>query len=225
MLCVIAATRGDYKEFPKTLEGLTNCEFVFVGSREALTLERLQALKPRYIFFPHWSYLIPEEIFTAFECVIFHMTDVPFGRGGSPLQNLVARGIYDTKLTALQCVAELDAGPVYQKLDLNLNGTAEEIYRRASVLIRQMIIDIVTNQPQPKPQQGEVVSFHRRTPRDGDLKQLSDLDKVYDFIRMLDAEGYPRAFLETDHFRFEFERASLKPNVIHADVKIYRKDQ
>ncbi len=26
-----------------------------------------------------------------FECVCFHMTDVPYGRGGSPLQNLIIR--------------------------------------------------------------------------------------------------------------------------------------
>jgi len=28
------------------------------------------------------------------------MTDLPFGRGGSPFQNLIARGIYDTKIIA-----------------------------------------------------------------------------------------------------------------------------
>ncbi len=37
-----------------------------------------------------------------------HMTDVPYGRGGSPLQNLIARGHTSTKLTAMRMTAEVD---------------------------------------------------------------------------------------------------------------------
>jgi methionyl-tRNA formyltransferase len=43
------------------------------------------------------------------------MTDLPFGRGGSPLQNLISRKIYNTKLSAIRVVKELDAGPVFLK--------------------------------------------------------------------------------------------------------------
>ena len=45
----------------------------------------LESYNPRYIFFPHWSWIVPKEIFEKYECVCFHMTDLPFGRGGSPL--------------------------------------------------------------------------------------------------------------------------------------------
>ena len=37
---------------------------------------------------------------------------------------------------------------------------------------------------------------------------------------MLDGEGYPKAFIEKDGFRYEFTRASLKQNEVIADVKI-----
>ena len=69
----------------------------FIASPEALTVEALAAIQPRYVFFLHWSSYIPAAIYDAFPCVVFHMTDLPFGRGGSPLQNLIARGIYQTK--------------------------------------------------------------------------------------------------------------------------------
>ena len=62
--------------------------------------------------------------------MIFHMTDVLYGRGGSPLQNFIIRGHKETKLTAMKCVKELDAGPVYLKEFLSLLGNAEEIYMR-----------------------------------------------------------------------------------------------
>ena len=221
--CVIAASRTGYEGLAQQLEELTGVKFAYIDAREELTLTHLEELQPRYVFFPHWSYLIPAEIHEQFECVIFHMTDVPFGRGGSPLQNLVARGIYQTKLTALRCVTELDAGPVYLKRDLCLHGRAEEIYRRAGLLICDMIVEIVRYHPEPQAQKGEVVSFRRRTPAESDIRNLEDLQQVFDYIRMLDAEGYPKAFLETEYLRLEFSRASEQAGCLLADVRIYRK--
>ena len=106
----------------------------FVSRPEELTVDLVVRLVPRYVFFLHWSWRVPAEIVDGYECVCFHMTDVPFGRGGSPLQNLIVRGYRRTKLTALRMVEAFDAGPVYLKADLSLAGSAEEIYLRASHL-------------------------------------------------------------------------------------------
>ena len=43
---------------------------------------------------------------------------------------------------------------------------------------------------------------------------------MFDFIRMLDAEEYPRAFIRYGRFRLEFSRPALRYNRIKADVKI-----
>ncbi len=223
MLHVIATTRPWHAAFPERLSALTGHEFCLISSKSDLTYDRLSELRPHYIFFPHWSYIIPPEIFKNFECVIFHMTDVPFGRGGSPLQNLIARGIYETRISALKCEAQVDAGPVYMKRPLSLHGSAEEIYLRAADAVAEMIVKIVQNEPIPVEQQGKVICFQRRRPEEGNLAQLKDLRQVFDYIRMLDAEGYPKAFLDTEHFRLEFERASLKQDYVQADVKITRK--
>src|SRR4051812_7642954 len=61
-------------------------EWVTVADRSDLNASFLEAFAPRYIFFPHWSFVVPKAVLEAHECVCFHMTDVPFGRGGSPLQ-------------------------------------------------------------------------------------------------------------------------------------------
>ena len=60
------------------------------------------------------------------------MTDLPYGRGGSPLQNLIIRGHKKTKISALRMVNELDAGPIYFKRSLSLNGNAQKIYSSCS---------------------------------------------------------------------------------------------
>ncbi|MBW1697334.1 MAG: methionyl-tRNA formyltransferase [Deltaproteobacteria bacterium] len=195
-------------------------EWYFIGKPEGFTFEKISSISPRYIFFLHWSWKVPDEIIDSYECVCFHMTDVPYGRGGSPLQNLIIRGHRQTKLTALRMTSDFDAGPVYLKKDLCLEGNAEEIYIRATYLSAQMIEHIIREQPEQVPQTGGVTVFKRRKPAESEIPELGSLQALYDFIRMMDAEGYPRAFIEHQGFRYEYSRAVLYEGRIVADVTI-----
>ncbi len=198
--------------------------FTIIYKRHNLKIELLNKIDPEYVFFPHWSCKIPEEIFGKHECIVFHMTDLPFGRGGSPLQNLIKKGFSNTKISAIRVINELDAGPVYMKCDLSLFGTAEEIFLRAGKIIIGMIKEIIISKPQPIPQQGELSIFKRRNPEMSDLSDVKEIEKCFDHIRMLDTEGYPKAYIENEYFKFEFSRASLKANKsIIADVRIIKK--
>jgi methionyl-tRNA formyltransferase len=197
---------------------------ITLTSREELLLDNLKEINPDVIFFPHWSRIIPKEIYENFQCVIFHMTDLPYGRGGSPLQNLIVRGHKQTMLSAIMCVAELDAGPIYRKTPLGLEGTAEEILQRASALMEDMIVDIITNNSTPTPQVGEIVEFRRRRPKDGNIDSLESIDQIYDYIRMLDGDGYPSAFLKSSHFQLDLTQAHWNGDCLEAKVRIRRKE-
>ncbi|MDR1349669.1 MAG: hypothetical protein LBJ59_02600, partial [Zoogloeaceae bacterium] len=194
----------------------------FIDTPEALHAALAQCT-PRYIFFLHWSEKIPQEIWSRIECVCFHMTDVPYGRGGSPLQNLIARGLKETKLSALRMVEELDAGPVYAKIPLLLAGSAREIYLEAGRKSLGIARWIATERPEPAPQQGKVVVFKRRAPAESILPVQAEIPRIYDHIRMLDAPGYPLAFLEHGDFKIEFFNASLEEEVVRASVLIHKK--
>ena len=196
-----------------------------IKTPEALTAEYLKEINPTYVFFPHWSWIITDEILADFQCVVFHMTDLPYGRGGSPLQNLIVRGIKETVVSAIKCVKELDAGPIYLKVPLTLEGTAQEILDRASVVIQQMIIKIVDGQTVLKDQVGDVVSFKRRVADEGDLSHLETSDQIYDHIRMLDADNYPSAFIKIDNFRLDFSSAKNVDGNIEAVVRFHRSDK
>lgn len=217
---VVAGTKSWHRRaFDDQLSKLPG-HWHFVAGRAELTAERLAEWRPRYVFFLHWSWLVPAAIVEGYECVCFHMTDVPYGRGGSPLQNLIARGHRQTMLTALRMVPDLDAGPVYLKAPLSLEGTAEEIYLRATELSVEMIAHLVRDHPVPVPQAGEVVTFARRRPEQSRLPETASLAAAHDAIRMVDAEGYPRAFLEYGGLRFEFSRAIRYADRLVADVTI-----
>ena len=186
-----------------------------------LTFEVLSAINPRYIFFPHWSHKVPAEIVDRYECVCFHETDLPYGRGGSPIQNLIVRGHRETVVSAIRMVSAVDAGPVYAKRPMSLHGLAEEVFIRTAGIVSEMIRNIIESEPTPKAQTGVPITFKRRAPKNSQIsKNVKNLEELFNHIRMLDAEEYPRAFLEYGRFRFEFSRPALRTGKVESTVNI-----
>ncbi len=224
MKIVLANINPLYAGLEKDLLEKFGDHISFISSKAELNLNALKKINPSYIFFPHWSDIISKEIYSAFNCVVFHMTDLPYGRGGSPLQNLIVRGHKKTKISAIKVADGIDAGDIYLKKNLDLSGTASEIFLRAGELMKAMVMEIVEKSPQPQKQEGEIVVFKRRKPEDSNVAPLTSLENLYDYIRMLDAEGYPHAFLETEHFRLEFTKAKIESKeILNAHVRIIKK--
>ncbi|MDE6621588.1 MAG: hypothetical protein K2K74_14120, partial [Lachnospiraceae bacterium] len=176
------------KALQKKYEGVH--EIAIYTTREEFSAENVHGFQPDYIFLPHWSYIMPREITDNWECVVFHMTDLPYGRGGSPLQNLIVRGHKETKISAIRMTEKLDGGPVYMKRVLSLEGSAQEIFVRCSDIIFQEMIPLFLEDGKeeivPVPQEGEPVIFKRRKPEDGQITSDMGIDQIYDYIRMLD---------------------------------------
>ena len=195
---------------------------VLLKEPQDLVEERVKEIDPDWVFVPHWSHILPGWLWKNYETVVFHITDVPFGRGGSPLQNLIKLKKTDSVVTALGCTDKIDAGPVYLKRPISLMGSAEEIFIRANEIAAMMISEIVREKIVPSEQIGAVVEFKRRKPSESSILECTqgDIESWHDHIRMLDAEGYPHAFLEFHGMRITFRRASRRINGIHADVTI-----
>ena len=194
-----------------------------INNKNDFSFNKISSFKPDLIFIPHWSYIISEKIFSNFNCVVFHMTDLPFGRGGTPLQNLIVKGFDKTKISALKVTKGIDAGPIYLKSNLKLNGTAQDIFYRANKVIEKMIYKIIDSDLEPKPQSGNVVYFKRRSKDESNLINIDNINTVYDYIRMLDGEGYPNAFLNSKNLNFAFYNAKLIGDKIEANVRISKK--
>jgi methionyl-tRNA formyltransferase len=197
--------------------------WLLVSTLDDFNLDRMEEISPDMIFIPHWSYIIPKNIWSRFDCVVFHMTDLPYGRGGSPLQNLILSGKIDTKISAIKVDNGIDTGDVFLKKDLSLLGTAKEIFERATPVIRQMIEEIIDKKLEPIKQEGTPIYFKRRKTEDSSIENIDDINLIYDYIRMLDCEGYPNAYIETEFLKFKFTNADLSNNEITANVRISKK--
>ncbi len=206
-----------FNQFKKQLPG----KWFIVKNEQLLNYKYLNKIKPHYIFFPHWSKKVDQSIVNNFKCICFHETDLPYGRGGTPIQNLILKNHKKTKISAIRMINEIDAGPIYLKRSLLLSGSAKEIYERAFKIYLKMIKKIVENRITPKDQVGKIINFSRRIPEQSRItSEIKTLDELYNHIRMLDAEDYPSAFLEFDKFKFEFINAKKNGNVLTTEVKI-----
>ena len=169
------------------------------------------------IFFPHFSEIIPEEIFNRFLCIGFHTGNLPKGRGGSPIQHQILEGEYLCPVSAIQIVGTLDAGPIYLQKEVDLSkGNIVEILAQLSLVVASMISEIVLKIPIPIKQDGESQVRKRIQERDSKLiiEDLTDR-QIYDRIRMVDGLDYPPAYLEIGNIRLvltsaEWEEARLK---------------
>jgi len=105
-----------------------------------------------------------------------------------------------------------------------LVGTAEAIYQRAAALSWDMISEIINNEPTPDSQKGEVVEFKRRKPEQSQIPSGLAAEQIYDYIRILDAPGYPHAFIEKSSYWFEFTDAVFEAGELAANVRIRIKE-
>jgi methionyl-tRNA formyltransferase len=170
--------------------------FVLLNSPKKLTFSFVKKLNPEFIFFPDWSWIIPEKITSNYKCVCFHESNLPKFRGGSPLQNQIIRGITKTKTTAFFMSEGIDEGDIILQRNLSLSGNINEIFLRMIENDFKIIEKIILGNYKLTKQKGRRSIFKRRNPEDSELDSSPhSLEYFYNFIRMLD-DPYPNAFIK-----------------------------
>ena len=193
-----------------------------------INLVKIKRIKPKIIFFIHWSKFVSQNIFKKYLCIQFHASNLPKGRGGSPIQNQILLNIKNTKISAFKISEILDSGPICLQDNLSLKGNAIDILRRMETKSIQMIKKIVKKKILVfKEQKGKPSFFQRRKPSESkiNVNNMKSINKLYDFLRMLDAPGYPNAFIKLNKFKFIFNDIKINKNKIDAKVKITKDEK
>ena len=94
--------------FKKKIKNNNKNKFYFISNNKHLTINKIKKINPNIIFFPHWSWIISEKILKEYLCIGFHSTPLPYGRGGSPIQNMILRGFKKTSICAFKIEKNLD---------------------------------------------------------------------------------------------------------------------
>lgn len=193
---------------------------LFIHEKEHLTEENLAKFSPDIIFFPHWNWTVSEKIFDNYECIVFHTAPLPYGRGGSPIQNLILAKFEEAPVCALKMTSELDAGPIYLRKTISLSGSLDEILKRINFAINDLIKKLIVELPLPDKQIGSIHKFQRLRPEDNLIPSDINIKGIYDRIRMLDHSSYPNSYMLIGDLRLEFSKASISGKTVIANCRI-----
>jgi len=203
------------------LNSIKNCNFDRVRTKRELK-EYLQINDPQKIFFFHWSNIVAASVFDKYECIVFHTANLPEFRGGSPIQNQIVKNVTSSHVNALKMTAEVDGGPIYCSEPLTLQGTLYDVWHAIST-ITFSLIEKVINHPALKPvEQKKGGMVYNRLKNNSVPFEVNELNTIYRFIQMLDADEYPNASLNIGNFVLYFTRAKRNKDNILCDVKISR---
>lgn len=213
-IAILAKHEFYFEDVLTTLKDLKIEVSFFPTIDEFLSQDETEKKYFKFLFFPHYSKLIPREILSQYVCIGFHTGNLPSDRGGSPIQNKILRGEYRTRVSALRLTEELDSGPIYCSRPVDLEfGDIESILRNISIQISTMILEIIQTDIIPKPQKG-IPKYHSRLMQSNSELDLSNLNikTLHDRIRMLDGLDYPTAYIIIDNFKIIMESAQLENN-------------
>ena len=225
MKCVLISKSNYWSEYLYALLDRDDSNVEWSRIEDKLQYDLLDELNPDWVFFFHWSDIVPKKIYKCFNCVVLHTANLPAGRGGSPIQNQINDNIIHTKVNALQMTSQVDAGPIYCSKDISLQGSLFDVWLTIADTSKVLIDKCVSESLIPKEQEiGIAQVYKRRKINNLPLESARDLLSIYKFIHMLDAEGYPPASFLLGDFILEFERPKLNSEYILCDLKIRRKN-
>lgn len=217
MRIVICSSKNWFELCPSTSDAHV---VKYLKTEADLSFEALIEFNPDYVFFTHWNWIVARKIHENFNCIVFHAAPLPYGRGGSPIQNLILEGFEETPVCAIKMTEQLDSGPIYASTNVSLSGTLKDIFSRLNVVVNDLIVEIIDNNPSAIPQSGEPHVFKRLTIRDNEIPKGLKLEEIYDRIRMVDHENYPNAFINYDNIKIEFSNAEFVSDTIEVTCLI-----
>jgi len=132
--------------------------------------------------------------------LVVHESDLPKGRGWSPLTWQLLEGRDVIPVTLFEAAQAVDSGQIYAQENIYLDGTElVEQLRLLQVeatfrLCKAFVADYPKSLAKARSQQGEPTYYPRRRPIDGQLDLNQSLRAQFNLLRVSDDERYPAWF-------------------------------
>ena len=130
--------------------------------------------------------------------IVVHSSNLPEGKGFSPLQWQIIEGKNEITLSLFEAVKDVDAGPIYFKDKIIFNGS--ELYLELREALAKKIIEMcvyfVENVKSLKPtqQNGKESFYKRRSIKDDKIDINKTIREQFNHFRIADNENHPLWF-------------------------------
>ena len=132
---------------------------------------------------------------------MLHPSCLPKYRGGSPIQNQIQDGVIMSCVSIFKISKGIDSGNIYGQSPLELSGNLNDIFERMITVGFRLTCKILENNHTIVEQDDSQATYcKRRKPSESevtinDLQQMS-AQQLYDKVRMLNSDSYPRVFIK-----------------------------
>jgi len=130
--------------------------------------------------------------------IVIHASDLPKGKGWSPLTWQVLEGRDRIPVSLFEAVAKVDAGPIYLKGHVELEGheLIDEMRAKLAAVIQDMVVRFVDSYPNLRSEQqaGAETFYKKRAPKDSELDADKPIKEQFSLLRVVDNERYPAFF-------------------------------
>ena len=186
----------------------------------------IKKIKPKIIFFIHWSKKISRVIYTKNLCIQFHCADLPKFRGGSPIQHQIISNIKSTKISAFKVTENFDVGDICSKQKINLNKNINIIFKDMEKISLSMIKKIIKKKKiKFYKQKGKIVVKKRRNKSDSNIAnhKFNNINKIYNFLNANSAIYYPKTFINLGKYNLYISSFKKCKNNIQGQYEIRKK--
>ena len=165
-----------------------------------------------FLFLVSATDIVPSEILESYSHpLVIHGSDLPKGRGWSPITWQIINQEKSFTLSLLEADHPVDSGKIWKKIKLKLDDTlvfSEIMSEIALGTIALMDFALVNyDSVDPVAQFGEPTYYNRRNPTDSEINPAQSISNVFDIIRVSDPTRYPAHFT----FRGRRYRITIAP--------------
>lgn len=171
------------------------------GHRVLWTHERAELPSGDFCFLLGCGQVVPAAALARFRhSLVVHESDLPRGRGWSPMTWQILEGASRIPVTLLEASEKVDAGAVYAQEWVEFEGhelvqeLRAAIGRSAISLCALFVDEFPAIIGRARAQSGDATVYRRRMPADSRLDAERSLASQFDLLRVVDAERYPGFF-------------------------------
>ncbi len=191
------------------------------GHRAALIREYATVPQGDLAFFLSCMRITPPETLAQNKLnLVVHASDLPKGRGFSPMVWQVLEGADQIPVSMIYMAEEVDAGDIVLQDTIILEGHElnDEMRDKLGGKIIEMCLEFTNSPslPNGRPQSGDATWYKRRRPKDSQLNVDQSLAEQFDLLRVADNQRYPAFFDYRGHrytLRIEKQGASQQNEI------------
>ena len=178
------------KKFTKKARFITNYKKLNKNYDVTIIISYYDIIKPNYLSFSKYN-------------LVTHESDLPSGRGHSPLYWQILRSQKKITTTLFECSKNVDTGPYYykKKFSYNENLLYHEIKELQFFNSYELIIKFLKyykknkKAPPLKKQNGKASYFKKLTKKDSKINIYKSLKSQFNRLRTVDNDNFPAFFL------------------------------